>query len=283
MSSLRLSPVLAAGTRLGAYEVTEMVGEGAMATVYAGVAKGESREGAGEEPVAIKLLRKKLARDVAIARRFARESESLRRIAHPNVVHVYDVGTHDEVPYFVMTYLGGGTLEDRRQGLAAAPTTREVRALAAPLASALDTIHAAGLVHRDISAANVMLMSKRAFVPVLLDFGIALQEEETRLTKKGSVLGTAPYLAPELTRGASHASPASDQYALGVLLFLYATGRYPFEGKSVYEVMAQIATKTPPPLASLRADLEPALCATVDRMLARTPTARYPTLDAAAL
>jgi len=262
---------LAPETRVDDYVVRALVGEGSMALVYDAV------HAPTNERAALKVLRAPLARDEAIARRFARESESLRSLLHPHVVRVRDIGVHGTLPYFAMDFVAGGTVNDALERDPSPWSVDALLAFGAAIAGALDAIHARGLVHRDISAANVMLTAER--VPILLDFGIAIKEGDTRLTKRGSILGTASYLAPELTRGAVHASPASDQYAFGVLLYRLASGKFPFEGKSVYEIMTQIATKPAPSLDIARPNLPPWIHAAIDRMLASKPSARWPRIE----
>jgi serine/threonine protein kinase len=195
--------------RIGEYDVLERVGEGATGVVYR-----------AEGDVAIKVLRNT---DPVVAKRFAREARLAREIESRHLVRILDVGDR----FFVMPYYERGALA------AAVPlSVAELVRVAAEIAQALDALHAAGIVHRDVKPSNVLLGDDGA---VLADFGLARGVDSTQLTHDGQLLGTAHYLAPELIEGAV-ATPASDIYAFACLLYEAVTGAPPFAGRNEAEI-----------------------------------------------
>ncbi len=198
----------APGVELGSrYLLEDIAGSGGMATVWRG------RDLMLGRPVAVKVISDVLARDPACVTRFAREARTAARISHPNLVRVFDYSISTGRPYLVMEYISGETLARwLDHGVLDEP---ELVTLAADLLAALRAVHDAGVLHRDVKPSNVLLdQDGRAR---LTDFGIARMDDTTHLTLPGEVIGTLRYLAPELLHG-SEPSPASDLYALGVLL-----------------------------------------------------------------
>jgi serine/threonine-protein kinase len=250
-------------TLSGRYSVERTLGRGGMAIVFL------AHDGELDRPVALKVLADNLAGDAAVRHRFLREARLAARISHPNVVTVYDAGDEAERPFIVMEYVDGETLADRlaRGRLAAADAVD----VAVQLCAALEHAHRAGLVHRDVKPQNVLLRADG--VAKLADFGIARAAEQTRLTEAGTLLGTASYLAPELAAG-GEASPASDLYSLGVLLYESLTGRLPHEVHSLDELGRKHRDEL---VVSVR-ELEPTVPAPVEdavmRCLARKPEYR---------
>jgi serine/threonine-protein kinase len=216
-----------------------------------------------DRPVAVKRLAENLARDEELRARFLREARLSARLAHPNVVRVYDCGEDGGRPFIAMEYVDGETLSEllaRRGPLPAG----EVVELGAQACRGLDAAHEAGLVHRDVKPHNLLLRSDG--VLKLGDFGIALGVEGTRLTTAGTVLGTAAYLAPEQARG-EEVTPAADVYGLGAVLYELLTGRPPRR----IETLAQLAR--PEPIATPEGVPAP-LAAVVMRCLAPDPADR---------
>jgi serine/threonine protein kinase len=188
----------------GRYTLERRLGAGGMAAVWL------ARDERLERPVAIKALSDTLAGEAGYVRRFSREARVAAGLSHPNLVRVYDFGEHPR-PYLVMEYVEGGTLaqhlRDERE--------LDCHALARGLLEALDHVHAARIVHRDVKPANILMGTDgRAR---LTDFGIAQPEDATRLTQTGGVMGTMRYLAPEVLEG-EPATQASDLYALGMVM-----------------------------------------------------------------
>jgi serine/threonine-protein kinase len=219
-----------------------------------------------------------LGRQVAIKRlgldadaaRFEREARAVAALAHPNICQLYDYGEEGGRPYMVLEYLGGGTLEDRlRPG--EPYDDEETRRIANELAAALAHAHARGLVHRDLKPANVLFDDEgRAKIA---DFGIARLSGAGTLTEAGTLLGTAAYISPEQATGLS-ATPASDVYSLGVILFRMLTGRLPFEADAPIELAGKHVREPAPPVAALRPDAPRDLAAVADASLVKDPAER---------
>jgi eukaryotic-like serine/threonine-protein kinase len=189
----------------GRYRLERLIGAGGMASVWKG------RDQRLDRPVAVKVLSDALAADPDFVARFRREAQVAARLSHPNLIRVFDYDPEGR-PCLVMEYVPGGTLADtaNRPG-----TAIEVEALAVQLLGALEHIHRAGIVHRDVKPANVLIGGDgRA---LLTDFGIAQPEDATRLTRTGEVIGTLAYMAPEVEAG-ERATPRSDLYSCGVVL-----------------------------------------------------------------
>jgi hypothetical protein len=223
--------------------------------------------------VAVKLLDERFGLDAQVRRRFKREALTAARLSgHPNIVTIFDVGEHDNRPFIVMEYMPGGTVADRaREG-----TVPRAEALTwlAQAASALDAAHAAGVVHRDVKPAN-LLIDERGNVQVG-DFGVArvLDQPTAGLTATGTVLGTAGYLSPEQARG-EPATAASDVYGLGVVAYELLTGRRPFAGGSAAAEAAAHLNDPVPPASEHGIDLPPEVDHVFSRALAKEPDYRY--------
>ena len=261
---------LTAGTRLGPYEVVAPLGAGGMGEVY------KARDTRLGRSVAIKVLHPSLAADPSFSARFVNEARTLSQIAHPNICVLHDVG-EGEPTYIVLEYLEGQTLADR---IARGPLAfDEVRRIAVEICRALDTAHRAGIVHRDLKPANVMLTKSGA---KLLDFGLARDHRADAagatatmaLTKAGTVLGTAAYMAPEQLQG-QPADARSDIFALGATLHEAATGHRAFDGQTSAAIAGAILSTDPPPPSTLRPELPPAFDAIVQGCFAKEPDARW--------
>jgi serine/threonine protein kinase len=246
------------------YELGARLGRGGM---------GEVREATDlrlGRVVAIKVLRADLAEQDKLRERFEREARAAARINHPNVVAIYDIGEEEGVPFIVMERLPGNTLA----GELASGRLGQERAcvLGAEILSALSTAHELGVIHRDIKPANILLdPESRAKVA---DFGIAKLAEEDSQTTMGIVFGTASYLAPE--RLAGHiATPASDLYAVGVLLFEALAGHPPFRGDTPLALVESISRGASAPLAELRTRVDPDVVAVLERAMQQKPEDRF--------
>lgn len=205
----------------GRYEVLEVIGDGATATVY----RVQDRE-SGEER-ALKLLRVRPGRSQKRRRRFDREARAMAEVQHPNVLRVHDVGADGDTPFLVMQYAEAGTLGDRL----AARGPLSVRWVVGVMLSILDALHAAhalGVIHRDIKPANILLDASG--VPLLTDFGIALYDiGEGRETRAGAALGTFSYMAPEQRLDARSATPGADVYGVAATMYELLTGECPVD------------------------------------------------------
>ncbi len=248
------------------YELGDLLGRGGMSEVRAGRDLRLGRD------VAIKLLTTGRSDGSRMRERFEAEARAVASLSHPNVVLVFDSGEHEGVPYLVMERLPGRTLADE---MAAGPLAPERAArVTTDVLAALGAAHAAGIVHRDIKPSNVLLASDGAVK--VSDFGIAKNASAMTLTDDGTLLGTPGYLAPERLTG-EPATPQSDLYSVGVLLYEALTGRPPFEGDSPAGLLRAIAEGRPVPLLERRPDLPPRLAHAVEKAMEREPSARFAT------
>ncbi|MFC7634761.1 serine/threonine-protein kinase [Streptomyces thermogriseus] len=218
----------AAQRRVGPYVLERLLGEGGMGEVHL----ARRADSPGGPPVALKVLRARLARDPGFLARFRREVAAARKVDSPFVVPLVDADTETAEPWLATAFVPGPTLADviRSSG----PLTEDrLREIGRALAGALEDIHAAGLVHRDLKPSNVLLHPDKG--AQVIDLGIARALDGTRLTATGLVVGSAGYMAPEQLTGEG-GSPASDVFALGAVLAYAATGRHPFGGGPAHRV-----------------------------------------------
>ncbi len=226
-----------------------------------------------DRDVAVKVLSRHLADDPAARVRFEREARAAARLSsHPHVVTIFDVGEYEGAAYIVMELMTGGSLAERLTGPAPPPRATALRWLAGA-AEALDAAHAAGIVHRDVKPANMLLDEHGRLA--LADFGIARVALAAQLTRSGEILGTAGYLAPEQARGRP-ATPASDRYALAVVAFQLLTGRRPFPAEQDVAQARAHADDEPPAPSAVAPGLPSAVDPVLARGLAKDPAARWP-------
>jgi serine/threonine-protein kinase len=246
------------------YELLDVLGRGGMGVVYRATDRVLGRT------VAVKVLPAERAEDPTFVTRFEREARAAASLSHPNIVAVYDSGRDGDTRFIVMECVPGGSLAAllrQRHPLAAA----EAVEIAAQVASALAAAHHAGIIHRDIKPGNVMVNDELRVK--VLDFGIARAVATTSLTNTAMILGSAPYMAPEVTRGET-ADERSDIYSLGCMLYEMLTGRPPFTGELGAAVMHQHNTASPRPVRALNSGTPAALDALVIQMLAKQPSER---------
>jgi serine/threonine protein kinase len=230
-----------------------------------------------ERTVAVKILAEHLHDDPRFVERFKREALAVARLIHPNIVQVYDTGVDEGRHYIVMEYVEGrsGAQILQRQG----PVEPEIAAeIGIQACAGLDYAHRRGIIHRDVKPGNLMIVGGPVgggeMIVKLTDFGIARAIEQTRITQVGSVVGTAAYLAPEQVRG-EEATPATDVYALGVVLYQFLTGRLPYEGSSLAELAVRQQNEKPLPPSTYDSDIPEPLGAAVLRALEGDPSRRY--------
>jgi len=249
----------------GRYLLEEQIARGGMGEVW------RARDEVLNRPVAVKLLHDSLAGDQKAAERFRREALTAARISHPNMANVFDYIEEGGQPGIVMELVPGETLADRLARKKKIPMRETVR-ITDDVLSALSAAHTAGIVHRDIKPANILLTP--AGEVKVTDFGIARSLSDSSLTQTGTVMGTAHYSAPEQVRGES-ASPSSDIYSMGVVLFEMLTGDRPYSGDTPIAVAMARLSEDPPHPKELRPAIPAALDAVVMRALAREPGDRF--------
>jgi serine/threonine protein kinase len=252
------------------YEVLRKLGQGGMGVVY------EAKRRADELRVALKMIVGARPEHVL---RFRREAQAVSRLRHPNIVQLYDTGECQGLPYFTMELVLGGSLADRRHTLplpaGSAANIVEV------LARAINYAHGQGIIHRDLTPANVLLTL--AGKPKISDFGLAkCLEDESDLTSSGRIMGTPGYLAPELAWGKTKdAGPAVDVYALGAILYELLTGQPPFRGP-LMDILDQVRFEPPRRPTSLRPEVPTDLELICLKCLFKKPEQRYTTAEALA-
>ncbi len=260
------------GTELAGYRIESLLGWGGMSVVYLAEDLRLKRK------VALKLLAAALAEDESFRDRFLRESELAAAIDHPNIVPIYEAGTSEDILFIAMRYVEGRDLKERLQHGRLDPA--DAVGILAQVASALDTAHARGLVHRDVKPSNVLLDtgarpdgSDHAY---LADFGLTKRvSEETGVAEDGQLLGTIDYVAPEQIAG-EEVDGRADVYSLGCVLYECLVGQPPFRGDSdLAVVFAHLEAEAPAPSAH-RPELPTALDAVIARALAKDPEQRYP-------
>ena len=251
----------------GRYAVDELLGRGGMAEVYGATDRVLDR------PVAVKVLGSWLANDGSFVERFRREALAAARISHPGLVAVYDAGSEGDLHFIVMELVPGATLAEVVRHEGPFPADRATM-VAARVGDALAVAHAAGIVHRDVKPANVMLTPDGRVK--LMDLGIARGIDEDSITRASSILGTAGYISPEQARG-EPVDHRSDIYSLGCVLYEMLTGRQPFEADNPVAVAYRHVHETPTPPRSLVPSIPPALESVTLRAMEKDPEARFST------
>ncbi len=247
----------------GRYRLGRMIGAGGMATVH------EAEDTALGRKVAIKVLQPQYAADSAFVARFDREARAIAALNHPGIVQVYDVGNDGSTPYIVEEFVEGEPLKAMlRDGPLSADRIIDI---GVQIAKALDYAHHAGIVHRDVKPQNI-LVSPRGQAK-LVDFGIAATAGVGGNTEAGSVFGTAHYLAPEQAQG-QPSSPATDVYALGVVLYEMATGHPPFDGQTAVEIANKHVSIAPEPPSLDNPSIPPRLEHAILHALNKDPARR---------
>src|SRR4029077_14883922 len=278
---------LAARSRLGPYEIIAAIGAGGMGEVY------RARDTRLDRCVAIKVLPSHLSCDPELKGRFEREARTLSSVTHPNICHLYDVGSQSGIDFLVMELLEGETLSHRLQK--GPLPLNDLLKIAVEVTDPLAKSHRLGLVHRDLKPSNIMLTKTGA---KLMDFGLAkpaagdlfpgpapspvgetlttLRSPASPLTSAGAIVGTLQYMSPEQIEG-KEADARSDIFALGAVLYEMATGQRAFQGKSSVSVISAILEKDPPPVITLQPSAPGALAYIISTCLAKDPDERFQT------
>src|SRR5262249_3926453 len=206
---------------------------------------------------------------------FRREAEAIGRLSHPNIVTVYDLGQSEGQLYMAMELLEGDDLRALIERRMEIPLADRMRILV-QICDAVAYAHSRGVVHRDIKPANIVVTS--AARVKILDFGLARVATRATITRKGMILGTPDYMAPEQAMGKA-ADRRSDVFSAGSVFYEFLTGEKPFKGKTLHAVLFHIIQEEPDPVLTLNPELPTRLAAIVHRMLVKDPEKRYQTLD----
>ena len=266
--------MIAAGHRIGPYEILDRLGAGGMGEVW------RARDPRLERDVAVKALPEEVAADPARLALFAAEARAASALNHPNIVTIHEIGQAESGPYIVMELVEGRTLRDLLLG--GALPVRRVIEIAAPLADALARAHERGIVHRDLKPENVMIA--RDGLVKILDFGLARgdggstvvagREDQTLTDGARGIAGTAAYMSPEQASGQG-LDGRSDQFALGALLYEALSGRRAFRRGSRAETLAAVIREDPEPLSAISSRMPVPLRWIVERCLSKDPEDRY--------
>jgi serine/threonine-protein kinase len=256
---------------LGEYEILSELGRGGMATVFL------AHDIALDRKVAIKVMAPHLLEGEGMAERFKLEARTAAQLSHPHIIPIYAVKETESTLYFVMKYVEGRTLDEiiKRLGQLPIPMVKDILT---KVGSALGYAHRRNVIHRDVKPGNIMIDEEGT--PIVTDFGIAKVAEKKGLTMTGTTIGTPSYMSPEQCE-AKVVTGASDQYSLGAVAWEMLTGRTPFAGDSAVTTMYKHCHEPLPPLQDFRPDSPGEVLETVTRMLAKAPSDRWPSLEAA--
>lgn len=260
--------------RIGTYEVAGVVGAGGMSVVLKAFDASLSRY------VAIKVLAPHLATSGAARKRFAREAQAAAAIVHENVIAIHGVDEALGLPYLVMPYVRGDSLQKRLD--AEGPLElKEILRIAKQTAAGLSAAHTQGLIHRDVKPANILLADGVERVTIT-DFGLARAADDASLTRTGTIAGTPQYMSPEQARGET-VDQRTDLFSLGSVIYAMCTGRAPFRAESTYGVLRRISDAYPRPITDINCEIPDWLGKLVARLHAKSPQDRYASaLDVAA-
>ncbi|CEF49050.1 unnamed protein product [uncultured bacterium] len=257
--------------RLGKYRILKILGHGGMGVVY------RAEDPKLKRIVAIKAMLPALAASASCGKRFLREAQTIAAVKHDNIVNVHDVVEERGVPFMVMEFLQGESLDDRLKGEVKTPLGNLLR-IGREIAEGLAAAHAKGLIHRDIKPGNIWLEAPRGRVKIL-DFGLARPvADDAGLTQQGIIVGTPSYMAPEQGRGDT-VDARSDLFSLGVVLYRMATGAQPFHGADTVATLLAVATIEPAAPKKLNADLPAQLSDLVMKLLEKDPEKRVATTN----
>ena len=256
--------------RLGTYEVSGIVGSGGMGVVL------KSHDPSLDRIVAIKVMAPHLATSGSARKRFAREAKAAAAVLHPNVIAIHGVSNEATLPYLVMPYVRGESLQKRLNRLGALPTN-EILRIAAQVAAGLAAAHSQGLVHRDIKPANILLEDGVERVAIT-DFGLARAVDDASMTRSGAIAGTPQYMSPEQARGET-ITVRSDQFALGSVVYSMCTGRAPFRAETTFGVIQRINNEEPRAIRDLNPEVPDWLVLIVNKLMQKQSENRFESAD----
>lgn len=262
--------------RIGRFEILALLGEGAFGRVY------KARDPQLDREVAIKVPRLEAYGEPVDLQRFLREAKSAAAVQHPNICPVHEVSVEGGQPYIVMAFVHGKSLAEYLKGRSKPLPPKQAALIARKLALALQAAHDKGIVHRDLKPANILFDPQRKEV-VITDFGLAVRTTgDVRQTHSGMLMGTPAYMSPEQARGdVKQVGPASDIFALGVILYELLTGQRPFQG-SLGDVIGQIQHVEPPSIRTCNPELDERLEAICRQAMAKDGRKRFASMKALA-
>ncbi|MBZ0119069.1 MAG: serine/threonine protein kinase, partial [Sandaracinaceae bacterium] len=256
----------------GKYRIESLLGEGGMGSVFLATNQVLHKR------VALKLMSRRFVEVPEAGERFLREGIAAARVSHASIVQVFDAGVHEGLPWMAMELLEGETLSQR---LARGPLSLdETLVLARGVLSALFEVHSVGIVHRDLKPENIFLARAAGggWVPKILDFGVAKDTSDNQLSKltaTGAVVGTAFYLSPEQAKCMPDIDARTDLYAMGVVLFEALSGQYPYEAQTVTQLVAKMFTESPRRLLDVAPHVPPPISDVVATCLASDRDKRF--------
>lgn len=256
--------------RLGSFTIDAVIGRGGTGIVL------RAQDPALNRPVAIKVLAPWFASSPAARQRFAREARAAAAVVHGHVVAVHGVDAWRGLPYLVMAYVRGRSLQDRLDSEGALPVEEVVR-IGRQAAAGLAAAHEQGLVHRDIKPANILLEQETERV-LLTDFGLARAADDASLTQSGVIAGTPQYMAPEQARG-ENVDNRADLFGLGSVLYAMCTGQSPFRADSPLAVLRRVCEEQPTPIRQINPQVPEWLVKVIERLHAKLPAQRFQTAD----
>jgi serine/threonine-protein kinase len=256
------------------YEILKELGRGGMGVVY------QARHLRLNRMVALKMMLDGDFASTEVRERFQREAEAVARLQHPNIVQIFEIGDTRGKPFFSLEYVEGTTLAERLRGGPMPP--KEAARVVMVLASAVQCAHEQGIIHRDLKPANLLIAGAASlpvnqWAPKIADFGLAKHlNENAQKTLPSAVLGTPSYMAPEqVSSSFGTIGPATDIYALGAVLFELVTGRPPFQGPSVRDVLTRVETQEPISPGALQGGVDAELSTICLKCLEKKPANRY--------
>ena len=253
----------------GRYEILGVLGEGAMGVVY------RARDSTLGRVVALKMLAAEAQETSEQHQRFQREAEAIGRLNHPNIVKVYDLGSVDGKLYMAMELLEGDDVRHLMERRVSIPLADRVRVLTY-ICHGLGYAHSRGVIHRDVKPANIIVTATGRVK--ILDFGLARVNTRKTITKRGVILGTPDYMAPEQAVGKT-VTPRTDVFAAGGVFYEFLTLAKPFPGKTLHSVLYKIISEEPIPVLTLNPDVPARLAAIIHKMLVKAPEQRYGSLE----
>jgi serine/threonine protein kinase/Flp pilus assembly protein TadD len=255
---------LAPGTMVSQYRIMEKIGAGGMGEVYLAEDTRLKRR------AALKFLPAQMAQNPEIRLRFTREAQAAAKLDHPNIITIYEVGEFNSRPFFAMQYVEGKTLHHycHNESL----SLDQILSIVSQISSGLSKAHAAGVIHRDIKASNIVI--DHELYAKILDFGLATIQDSEMLTREGSTLGTVAYMSPEQAQGRD-VDHRTDLFSLGIVLYELIASRTPFKRNNDAATLQAILNESPEPLARYKSDVSDELQRVIDKMLAKDRSERY--------